>query len=210
MGEPQPDDGDIDRLLQRVQAGDRPALEELFARDRPHLRRFVEVHLDPRLRARVDPSDVVQEAQLEVFHRLDDFLERRPMSFPLWVRKTLYERMHKVRRHHLAAAQRAVAREVPLPEQSSLLLAQRLLGRDATPSQHLSRKELARAVEQALTQLPEADREVLLLRGYERLSYQEVGCLLDIEVPAARKRYGRALLRLRQVLLDRGLLESEP
>jgi RNA polymerase sigma-70 factor, ECF subfamily len=53
-----------------------------------------------------------------------------------------------------------------------------------------------------------ADREVLLMRHAEELSYEEIGCLLEIQPAAARKRYGRALLRLRKVLSDHGLLES--
>jgi hypothetical protein len=42
---------------------------------------------DPRLRPRVDPSDVVQEAQLDAFRRLADYLQRRPVPFRLWLRK---------------------------------------------------------------------------------------------------------------------------
>jgi DNA-directed RNA polymerase specialized sigma24 family protein len=54
----------------------------------------------------------------------------------------------------------------------------------------------------------EADREILLMRHMEELPYAEIACLLDIEADAARKRYGRALLRLRKVLKEHGLLES--
>jgi DNA-directed RNA polymerase specialized sigma24 family protein len=62
-----------DSLLGRVKAGDPAALEQLLARERPFMRRVVEVRLDGRLRARLDPSDVVQEAQLEVARRLPDY-----------------------------------------------------------------------------------------------------------------------------------------
>ena len=51
------------------------------------------------------------------------------------------------------------------------------------------------------------DREILLMRHMEGLNYAEIACLLSIEAGAARKRYGRALLRLRKVLKDHGLLE---
>jgi len=54
----------------------------------------------------------------------------------------------------------------------------------------------------------ETDREILLMRTVEELPYQEIGCLLDIAPAAARKRYGRALLRLQKLLFDEGLLES--
>jgi RNA polymerase sigma factor (sigma-70 family) len=60
-----------------------------------------------------------------------------------------------------------------------------------------------------LAQLPEADREILLMRSFEGLSNQEIGCLLDLEPGAVSKRHGRALLRLRQLLLEGGLTESQ-
>jgi RNA polymerase sigma-70 factor (ECF subfamily) len=210
MDEIAPDSAETVLLLQQVQAGDRQAFERLFALFRPGLRQFVELRLDARIRARVDPSDVVQETHLEAFRRLQDFLRRRPMPFHLWLRKTAFERLLKIQRQHTEAAQRAVGREVALPEHSSLLLVRQLLQEGPSPSQHLVQQELVRRVRKALAQLGEEDREVLLMRNVEELSYQEVGCLLGIEPATARKRYGRALLRLRKVLVEEGLLESQP
>ena len=197
-----------ERLLRQAHAGDGAAFELLFARYRPYLLRLIALRLDPKLRPRIDASDVVQETQLEVFRRLGEFLERQPMPFRLWLRKTACERLLKLREHHLDAAKRSLDREVPLPERSSLLLAQRLFALGSSPSQRLSRREIARRVSQALEQLPDADREVLLMRTFEGLSYEEVGAALEIAPPAARKRYGRALLRLQKLLTDHGLLES--
>src|SRR5262249_54174108 len=157
---------------------------------------------------RLDPSDVVQETQLEVVRRLHDFLERRPMPFHLWVRKTAYERLLNLRRDHVEAARRAVGREVALPDRSSLLLARPLLSGGPSPSRRLQAEEFAERVSRAVGELPESDRELLLMRHAEELSYEEVACLLDITPAAARKRYGRALLRLRKVLSEHGLLET--
>ena len=73
------DSQETEVLLEQAAAGDSLARERLLKRHRPRLREFVEAHLDPALRARLDASDVVQEAQLEVARRLPDFLQRRPM-----------------------------------------------------------------------------------------------------------------------------------
>src|SRR5262249_40796119 len=59
----------------------------------PEVRGFGEVRWDRQLAPRLAPSDVVQEAQLEVVRRMDDFLKRRPMPFHLWIRKAAYERL---------------------------------------------------------------------------------------------------------------------
>jgi RNA polymerase sigma-70 factor, ECF subfamily len=210
MNEAVPNSAETDRLLQRAQAGDRQAFEELFARYRPYLYQVIALRLDPRLRRRLDPSDVVQEAQVEAFRRLPDFLRRQPMPFRLWLRKTAYERLLKLREQHVEAARRSVEREVRLLDRSSLLLARHLLAAGSTPSQCLSRKEIARRLNQALGKLSENDREILLMRHHEELSYDEISSLLEIDPAAARKRYGRALLRLQNLLRETGLLESQP
>jgi RNA polymerase sigma-70 factor (ECF subfamily) len=209
MGEAAPDSAETDRLLRRAQAGDRRAFEELFACYRPYLQQVIAVRLDSKLRTRLDPSDIVQEAQADAYRRLPDFLERQPMPFRLWLQKTAYERLLKLRDQHIGAARRSVKREVRLPDRSSLVLAGRLLGAGSTPSQHLSRKEIAQRINQALAKMAEADREILLMRHHEDLSYDEISSLLEIDAAAARKRYGRALLRLQNLLTETGLLESQ-
>jgi RNA polymerase sigma-70 factor (ECF subfamily) len=210
MDDVSPDSEETRTLLEQIRNGNTQAFDELLGRHRPTLRRFVELRLDARLRARVDPSDVVQEAQLDAFKRLPDFLERLPMPFHVWLRKTAYERLLKVRRHHLDAARRAAGREVSLPEQSSLVLAQQLLADGSSPSQHMARREMIQRVHCALDQLNPVDQEILVMRNFEDLSYQEVGLLLDLDPVAARKRYGRALLRLRKLLFDTSLPEEAP
>jgi RNA polymerase sigma-70 factor (ECF subfamily) len=209
MTAPTPDSAETLRLLDKARAGDPGAFDELFALHRPFLRQVVELRMDLRLRARVDPSDVVQETQLDAFRRLRDFLERDPMPFRLWLRKTAQERLLKLQRRHLEAGRRAVGQEVRLPDRSSLLLARQLLASGPTPSEHAGRGETAERVRQAVARLAEDDREVLLLRHFEGLSNQEVAFLLDLDPATASKRHGRALLRLRQVLLAGGLTESQ-
>src|SRR5262249_20408312 len=131
-----PDSAETCGLLEGVRRGDARALDLLLARHRPAVQAFVDARLDPRVRARLGPSDVGQEAQLEVARRMDASLARRPMPFHLWVRKTAYQRLLNAQRDHRRRARRSVDREVALPERSSLLLARPLLGGGPTPSQH--------------------------------------------------------------------------
>jgi RNA polymerase sigma-70 factor (ECF subfamily) len=209
MAEVPPDSGATQDLLRRAHAGEPRALEELFAGYRSYLHQFVALRLDPKLRARVDPSDVVQEAQMEAARRLQGYLQGPPMPFRLWLRQIAQDRLLNLRRRHVATARRAVGREQPLPERSSLVLAAQLLACGSTPSQQLGRRELARRLRQALAELAEGDREILLLRNFEGLSNQEVGHLLGIDAAAASQRHGRAMLRLHKVLVATGLTESE-
>lgn len=208
MSELKPDSSLTSRLLDEVASGDRAAFEELFARHERRLHRFVEMRLDRRLRARVDPSDVVQETQLQAFSKMDDYLARRPMPFRLWLQKTAYERLHKARRRHIRAARRSVQRELPLPDHSSRLLGEQLLN-EAGPSQRLSQQESVRLVGESIAELAEIDREILMMRSFEGLSFDEIAVILEIEPAAARKRFGRALLRLRKALNRRGLFDDD-
>jgi RNA polymerase sigma-70 factor (subfamily 1) len=206
MSQIQSDSAETARLLDEVSRGDRRTLEQLLAHYRPELLSFVKARLDPRVTGRLDPSDVVQEAQLEVVRRMDDFLRRRPMPFRVWVRKAAYQRLLDFHRHHLKRGKRAATREVSLPGRSSLLLARPLLHGGPSPSQQLAAREFAERVAEAVAGLSEADREVLLMRHGEGLPFEEIAILLDIEAAAARKRFGRALIRLQKALADHGLL----
>ncbi len=96
-----PDSSETLALLEEARRGERAAFERLFARHRPALVRFIDLRLDRRVRPRLDPSDVVQETQMEAYRRLPDFLRRRPMPFRVWLRRTAYERLLKVRRQHV-------------------------------------------------------------------------------------------------------------
>jgi RNA polymerase sigma-70 factor, ECF subfamily len=203
----QPDSAETQRLLELIRRDDRPALDELLARYRGDLRVFVDLRIDPRMAARIDPSDVVQETQMAVARRIQDYLKRRPMPFRLWVRKTAYERLRELERHHLKRARRTVTREMPMPDRSSLLVARPFLRSGSSPSKDLEARELAEGAARAVAQLSEADREILLMRHAEEMPFEEIACLLDIEPAAARKRFGRALLRLQKVLTEQGLLE---
>src|SRR5262249_4978384 len=80
-------------LLKRAQAADKGALTELFTRHRARLRRMVEMRLDGRLQARIDASDVIQDAYLEVSQRLNEYLNNPTVPFFLWLRLVVGEQI---------------------------------------------------------------------------------------------------------------------
>jgi RNA polymerase sigma-70 factor (ECF subfamily) len=208
MSELTPDSDETLALLERIQQGDRQALDRLLKQFQTSLLGFIEARLDPRIRARLDAADVLQETNMEVMRRMSDYLQRRPMPFHLWIRRTAYERVLNAHRHEKQVAGRTVFKEQLLPDRSSMLLARPLLGSGPTPSQAAEAREFAERVSLAVSLLEEGDRQILLLRHADEMPYEEIGCLLDIEPAAARRRYGRALLRLRKILVDQGLLDS--
>src|SRR5262245_61255059 len=202
-------DSEETRHLLDLAAGERPeAVASLLERHRPWLRQVVDLRLDRRVRGRVDPSDVVQEAQMDASRRLRDFLRDRPMPFRLWLRQLAYDRLVMLHRRHVGAAKRSVEREAELPGESSALLCGQLAC-SASPCEQLTKEELARRVHAAMERLSVKDREVILLRNFEGLSNQEVAHLLGVKPDAASQRYGRALMRLRQALVEPGTAEED-
>jgi RNA polymerase sigma-70 factor (ECF subfamily) len=198
---PPPDD----ELMGRARAGDETALAELFARHRRKLRQMVRLRLDSRLQGRVDPSDVLQDAYLDVVQQWPTFLARPEMSLYLWLRLTTGQRLMRLHREHLGAAMRDAGREVSLyrealPRASSASLAAQLLGKMTSAIKAIERAETQLQLQAALNGMDEADREIIALRNFEELSNVEAAQVLGIEPSAASKRYVRALKRLHNIL----------
>ena len=203
------DSSESRRLLGHVRAGDSGALDQLLERHRVYLRRVIALRMDPKLRPRIDPDDIVQEAHLEAMRRFAGYLKKPVLAFRLWLRQIACDRLLMARRHHVTAARRAVERNIPLPERSSIQLAHQMFARDPHPPDQIAARDLARRVREAVTRMPETDRELLLMRNFEELSTQEVASILGVDASTVRKRHGQALLRLRKLLIEGGLRESE-
>ena len=163
---------------------------------------MVALRMDRRLVARVDPSDVVQEALADAARELSDYLRRRPLPFYPWLRQLAWDRLVEVHRRHLKAGKRSVRREEPdvltLPDESALELAQRLVNNSGSPSEHLLRHELRQRVRAALDRLARTDREVLVLRHLEGLTFPAVAERMGRSLDSVEKLWMRGLKRLRQ------------
>jgi RNA polymerase sigma-70 factor (ECF subfamily) len=196
---------DLDDLARRLREGDTAAAGELFARCRDRLRRMVRLRLDRRLQGRLDPSDVLQEAFLDVQQKAAEFARKPNLPAYLWLRLLTAERLLILHRHHLGTKMRDAGQEVSLhrgglPAATTHSLANLLLGRLTSPSAAAARAERQARLQEALNGMDPTDREVLALRHFEELSNAEVAALLGLTKTAASNRYVRALKRLKEVL----------
>jgi RNA polymerase sigma-70 factor (ECF subfamily) len=144
----------------------------------------------------------LQETLTVANRRLNEYLRDRPMPFYPWLRRLACDQLADLRRKHIRAAQRTVMREVapPLSNASVHELAERLFARSGSPSARLQRSELQARVRSALAQLPDRDREVLVLRHLEQLPTPDIAAVLEVSEAAVHTRHLRALRRLRQLL----------
>ena len=201
-----PAGNDTNLLLRRALAGDESALAMLFDDYRDRLRRMIRLRLDRRLSGRVDSSDVLQDAYLDVRKRLAEYArDPAAMPFHLWLRLVAGQRLTDVHRHHLGAQIRDAGMEVslhrgPFPQASSVSLAAQLLGRMTSASKAAIRAEHKLIVQEALNGMDPIDREVLALKHFEQLSTAEIARVLGLSKAGAGSRYLRAIKRLRAVL----------
>jgi RNA polymerase sigma-70 factor, ECF subfamily len=199
--------GDDIPLIRRTARGDQDALRELFSRHHDRLKRMVHLRLSRRLAGRIDDSDVLQEAFLEIARRLDDYLERPSQPFYLWMRHMTGLKLAEVHRRHLGTQLRNADREVTLhrggiPMANSVSLAAQLLGTLTTPSQAAIKAETRLLVQEALNSMDPIDREVLALKHFEQLSLAEIAEVLGLSKAGAGGRYLRAIKRLRAILVQ--------
>jgi RNA polymerase sigma-70 factor (ECF subfamily) len=203
-----PDASETQDLLDRAQA-DASAVEELWERHRPALRRMIGLRLDQAVSRRLDASDVVQDVLLKANQRLAEYLRNPTMPFHLWLRQIAHDHVLDAHRRHRQAAKRTLDRERPLAiaaaggdyeDRSSLDLAAQLRDPAPTPAAEAVRRELQGRFQAALGQLDDDDREIILLRHFERLSNSEAAQSLGLSEAAAGMRHLRALRRLRAIL----------
>ncbi len=149
------------------------------------------------LRRRVAESDVVQEAYLTAFRRMEDFEERGEGSFGRWLAKIVDVKLQELVRRHIGTAKRDVRREM-LPAEGGE--GEVVAGREPTPSVGLVRAEEREALAKAMRDLPEDYRTVLQLAYHQRLPMAEIGRLTGRSEAAAGMLHARALKALGRLL----------
>jgi RNA polymerase sigma-70 factor (ECF subfamily) len=162
---------------------------------------MVALRLDSRLAARVDASDIVQEAMLDAARKLPEYQRDRPLAFYPWLHRLTTDRLadvyrlHRRQRRDFGREERSGAQDA-----STGLLVDRLVSIDTTPGKALVRDEQCKRVRDALGKLAPQDREILVMRYLEDLAVVEIAAILGISESAAKMRHMRAIDRIREVL----------
>lgn len=200
-----PEGEQTEELLNGVRAGDQDAVNRLMDRHRVAVRRLIQMRLDNAVARRVDASDVVQDVLFEASRRLEDYIKAPTMPFHLWLRQLARDRMIDMHRRHRVAKRRSVDREqhvtsVAHDNQSTADFMSLLKDNELTPAAASLRKEMEQRFLEALNQLEEDDREIIMMRHFEHLGNGEVAEALNLSAPAAGMRYLRAIRKLRQSL----------
>lgn len=188
---------ETERLIERARAGSGEALGELLRGAREPLMRTANRELPRGLRSKEGLSDLVQETCLVAHRRFDQFNGRTRGEFVLWLKSILRHASLHLRRS-FRAGRRELAREVRLDSQ--ILQGEGPRDSEVSPSSIAARNETGTLLEAALGRVPDRDRQVLLWRHRDQLTFEEMGRRLAISTVGARNAWLRALRRLRDEL----------
>jgi RNA polymerase sigma-70 factor (ECF subfamily) len=199
-------------LMAKARAGESDALGELCTLYRNYLRMIVRTGLGPRLRERVELSDVVQEALVEVVRQFPQFTGQNEAALVGWLRRLVAQKLADLGRYHSRAKRAAGATALPLDAPwgpagtgdsnygAGAKLLDMLALSQTSPSEAASRRELTVLLADALTDLPEAESEVLWLYHADGLSFEAIGERMGLGRKAVRGLWARGLKGLRRTL----------
>ena len=165
-------------LMKLVQAGESAQLATLF--ERYHLGLFR--YLLSLTRNRTLSEDLVQE----VFFRVLKYARSYDpsLSFPVWLygmaRNACFDALHKGRAEMTGSEMEDIKSSAPMPEEA------------------LARKQDVSFLQEALQQLPQEKREVLILSRFHNMRYEEIARILKCEIGTVKVRVYRALKELRE------------
>ncbi|MDB5352642.1 MAG: fliA 3 [Planctomycetota bacterium] len=197
-------------LMAQARAGQAEALGELCSLYRNYLRMVVRTGLGPKLRERVELSDVVQEALVEVVRQFPQFTGQNEAALVGWLRRLVGQKLADLGRYHSRAKRAAGGAALPLDSPWSEnagggdsaggggKLLDMLSLSQTSPSEDASRREQIVLLADALDGLPDQETEVLWLYHADGLSFEAIGDRLGVSRKSVRGIWARGLTRLKR------------
>ena len=190
----------LDVYLRQARAGQTEALGSAFRSCERYLRVMAEDHVPDLLRAKVDPSDLVQDTFLAAHGDFANFRGTTGPELIAWLKRIMQNRIAETVRSY-TSRKRAVSLEIPLDwpdagsEQTKALAAHSM-----TPGAWLIYLEEVEDLDQALEKLSPRERTVLDLINRDRLGYGGAGAVLGLSYDQTRREWYRILERLRNLI----------
>jgi RNA polymerase sigma-70 factor (ECF subfamily) len=193
------------QVLLRAKGGDGEALGKLLGQYENYLGLLARLQIGRRLQGKVDPADLVQETFLKAHRDFNQFRGATENELIGWLRQILAANLAGQVRRYLGTQRRDVRLEQRLADelaQSSRAMDVALVAPQSSPSQHAARREQAVLLANALRQLPDHYREVIVLHHLEGLSLSDVARRMGRTGDSVQKLWARALIQLRGFLGD--------
>jgi RNA polymerase sigma-70 factor (ECF subfamily) len=196
---------DLRRLIDRARRDEPGALDRLLDSYRNYLRLLARTGIDASLKGKADPSDLVQDALLRASQNFGQFRGANDAELAGWLRQILARCLANFVRRYRTGARRA-GREQSLDQlldRSSQAMERILAANGTSPSASAQRRDLGVVLSDALAELSEDQREVIVLFHLEGLGWEDVARRLGRTPGAVRKLWARALKELRPLIDER-------
>jgi RNA polymerase sigma factor (sigma-70 family) len=180
--------GETGRLLERARTGAPDALEAFYRRAARKLLPIIRLRLGPTLRRDAESGDILQAVLLRSFERLSQL--DNPNAAMAWL-ATMAANEIRDRAQHQSRQKRDAARQVPIDDHAESVPAP---VRQALSLAILS--ERVRQVEAALESLTPSQREIVVLRKLEELTFAEISARTGRSEDACRMAFARAMAAL--------------
>ncbi len=199
-----------EQLIAAVRRGRSDRLGPLLESYRNYLHLLAKTQIDEKLRARLSPSDLVQETMLGACRDFAQFQGQDERQLLAWLRQILVNRLHVFVQQHVLARKRDVRREISI-EQIGAALARStvslkagafLADLAASPSGLAVQRESAVVLADHLANMRAEHREVIELRNLQGLPFDEVARRMDRTTGAARMLWMRAIRQLRKAMRE--------
>lgn len=171
-------------------------LGQLFELERPHLRRYLERRINPKLASRLDASDVIQDVYFRAQKALPAYLSQPILPPLIWLRQLSLQVLSEVHRAQFRSLRNPFREEYHVDD--SLVLS--LVKSTVSIERKVSESELNSQIRKKLLEMNELDRQVLEMRHVDGYSLAEISKALDINYEAVKKRYYRALKRFKEMI----------
>ena len=194
----------VEELLRDARGGDPERLGRLLQLYRNYLTILAASQLDGRLRRRLNPSDLVQEAMLAAHRDFEQFRGGNEREFLAWLRQILINCLHHAVETHVKAKRRDVRCEISMEQvnaaldRSALNFAHVLADPGPSPSASLRQRERAVALADQLARLRPEYRDVIVLRNLQGLSFDEISDRMNRKPGAVRMLWLRAIDKLKR------------
>jgi RNA polymerase sigma-70 factor (ECF subfamily) len=191
-------EGPLDRLFAMARTGNQEALGRVLQLGGEEARLIARRRLGPALRTKVDSADITQSVMADLVKGFDQFEFRGEPAWKGYLRR-LVENKIRAKADYFGAAKRDARRDQPIDADGER--EPELPSQEPSPSDRLLREEEYARLEESLDRLPDAEREVLMLRVFQGMSHLEIAKRLDRPSEnAVHKLYARALARLSNLM----------
>ena len=181
-------------VLSRLRAGGVNELMNLFEEHRESLRKLIRRRIKGKLTARFDESDIIQEAFVRAESQLEAYLKSPKLHPSIWVRVLCRQLLFEYVRTQLREC-RTPLREVELLDGQPIV--EVLADSTGSAGKKLVGRETLSLVTEALATLNPLEQEILDMRHAEGMRFREIAEALEMKTDTTKKRYYRALSKLR-------------